>query len=276
MSGVNLHPEGHMDMPPQSAKDLWEPEASDSSPSHLPSWYPAQRLLSSHPNMKHCLEICVTLTEELEAVPPPTHSWMAPSWKICCMMLGLDSLKQWWQTQVRQFFFMGDVQWERAWLQTRLEMPHSYSSEQVHGLENWSTLLQTLWQSRKVEGPLLKPYQTVELRWGDQDIPVWICQPNNPSSLIPQEVSLQRMHLGMVVLTINHHPIGPQEAENVIDVRETKGLNHLSSPHLPQTVGLRATRVCYQWLPWCHLGLTGQTDPDIPDEVDGIKRKELA
>ena len=28
--------------------------------------------------MKHCLEICVTLTEELGAVPPPSHSWTAP------------------------------------------------------------------------------------------------------------------------------------------------------------------------------------------------------
>ena len=27
--------------------------------------------------MKHCLEICVTLTEELGAVAPPSHSWMA-------------------------------------------------------------------------------------------------------------------------------------------------------------------------------------------------------
>ena len=25
-------------------------------------------------------------------------------------------------------------------VQTRLEMPHSYSQEQVHGLENWPTL----------------------------------------------------------------------------------------------------------------------------------------
>ena len=65
-------------MPPQSAKDLWELEASDSSPSHLPSWSLAQTPPSSHPNTKHCLEICVTLTEELGAVPPPSHSWMAP------------------------------------------------------------------------------------------------------------------------------------------------------------------------------------------------------
>ena len=77
-SGVNLQMEGHVDMQSQSAKDLWGPKALDSSPSHLPSWSLAWRLLSSCPNMKYCLEICVTLTEELGAVPPPSHSWTAP------------------------------------------------------------------------------------------------------------------------------------------------------------------------------------------------------
>ena len=78
MSGANLQVDGHVEMPTQSAKDLREPEEEDSSPSHLPSWSPAQRLPSSCPNMKYCLEIRVTLTEELEAIPPPSHSWMAP------------------------------------------------------------------------------------------------------------------------------------------------------------------------------------------------------
>ena len=77
-SGLNLQMEGHMEVAPQSAKDLWESEASGSSPSHLPSWSPARRPLSSCPNPKHCLEICVTLTEELGAVPLPSHSWTAP------------------------------------------------------------------------------------------------------------------------------------------------------------------------------------------------------
>ena len=77
MSGANPQMEGHTDGPPQSAKDLWELEASDSSPSHSPSWSPARRLSSICPNIKHCLEICVTLTEELGAVPPPSHSWTA-------------------------------------------------------------------------------------------------------------------------------------------------------------------------------------------------------
>ena len=74
-SGVNLQMEGHADVPPKSAKDLWK---LDSSPFHLPSWSPAQRLPSSCHNIKHCLEICVTLTEELGAIPPPSHSWMTP------------------------------------------------------------------------------------------------------------------------------------------------------------------------------------------------------
>ena len=78
MSGANLQMEGHEDVPVQSAKDLWELEASDSPPSHLPSWSLAQRLPSSDPNTKYCLDICVTLMEELGAIPPPSHSWMAP------------------------------------------------------------------------------------------------------------------------------------------------------------------------------------------------------
>ena len=79
----------------------------------------------------------------------------------------------------------------------------------------------------------------------------------------------------MVVPIINCHPVSPQEAKNVIDIRETKGLNHLSSLHLPWTMDSRVTGVHYQQLPQCHLGLTGQTDPNIPEEVDGIERKEL-
>ena len=78
MSRANLQVEGHADVPPQSAKVLQESEASGSSPSHLPSWdlywSLARRPLSSYLNTKHCVEICVTLAEELGAVPPPYHS----------------------------------------------------------------------------------------------------------------------------------------------------------------------------------------------------------
>ena len=77
-SGANLQMEGHEDVPAQSAKDLQEPEALDSPPSHLPSWSLAKRLPSSHPNTKYCLDICVTLMGELGAIPPSSHSWTAP------------------------------------------------------------------------------------------------------------------------------------------------------------------------------------------------------
>ena len=76
-------------MPSQSSKDLWESEALGSSPSCLPSWSPARRPPSSHPNMKHCLEIHVTLTEELGAVPPPFHSWTVLFYWRCSMGEGL-------------------------------------------------------------------------------------------------------------------------------------------------------------------------------------------
>ena len=77
-SGPNLQMEGQADMPSQSAKDLQESEALGSSPSYLPSWSPARRPPSSYPNTKHCPEIHVTLTEELGAVSPPSHSWPSP------------------------------------------------------------------------------------------------------------------------------------------------------------------------------------------------------
>ena len=70
--------EGHADVLPQSAKDLQESEASGSSASHLPSWSLDRRPLSSYANIRHCLEIHVTLMEELGAVPQPSHSCMAP------------------------------------------------------------------------------------------------------------------------------------------------------------------------------------------------------
>ena len=77
MSGANLQVHGHAEVPTQSAKDVQEPEEEDSSPFSLPSWSPALRPPSGLPNMKYCLEIWVTLTE-LGAIPPPSHSWMAP------------------------------------------------------------------------------------------------------------------------------------------------------------------------------------------------------
>ena len=74
MPGANLQVDCHVEVPTQGAKDLQELEEEDSSPSCLPSLSPAQRPPSSCPSTKYCLEIRVTLTEELGAIPPPSHS----------------------------------------------------------------------------------------------------------------------------------------------------------------------------------------------------------
>ena len=39
-------------------------------------WSPVQRPPLGYLNTKHCLEIQVTLTDELRDMPPPSHSWM--------------------------------------------------------------------------------------------------------------------------------------------------------------------------------------------------------
>ena len=111
-SGANLQMEGHTDIPPQSAKDLQELEVSDSSPSCSPSWSPARRPLSSCPNTKHCLEIHVTLTEELGAVPPPSHSLAAPLKEdmLHDARTGLTKVVV-IGPQVGQYFSVGDIQW---------------------------------------------------------------------------------------------------------------------------------------------------------------------
>ena len=79
MSGANLQTDGHTDVPTQSAKYPWEPEEEDSSPSCSLSWFLAWRLPSSHPNMKYCLEIQVTLMEEFGAIPHPVIPGWPPS-----------------------------------------------------------------------------------------------------------------------------------------------------------------------------------------------------
>ena len=75
---ANLQVDGQMEKLSQGVADLWEMEEEDSSPPHLPMWSPVQRLLLGHLNMKHCLEIQVTLTDELGDVPRPFHLWTPP------------------------------------------------------------------------------------------------------------------------------------------------------------------------------------------------------
>ena len=140
-SGGNLQMVGHAAMPSQSAKDLQESEAMGSSPSHSPSWSSARRLLSSHPNTTHCLEIYVTLTEQLGAVLPASHSWTSPLVEDMLCDIRTRFTKAVARSPGRAVLFYGRHSMGEDKLWTRLKMPHSYSQEQVCGLENWPTCL---------------------------------------------------------------------------------------------------------------------------------------
>ena len=70
--------DGQAEKPAQRAVDQQETEEEDSSPPNLPMCPSALRPPLGCLNTKHCLEIRVTLTEELGDVPPPPHAWMAP------------------------------------------------------------------------------------------------------------------------------------------------------------------------------------------------------
>ena len=78
MSEANLQAEGLVERPAQGAADWQETEDEDSSCHNLPMWSPVQRPPTGRLNMNYCLEIQVTLTDELEDTPPPLHTWMAP------------------------------------------------------------------------------------------------------------------------------------------------------------------------------------------------------
>ena len=77
-SEANLQADGQIEKPAQGAVDLWEMEEEDSSPLHSLTWSPVQRELLGHLHAKHCLEIQVTLTDELGDMPPPPHLWTPP------------------------------------------------------------------------------------------------------------------------------------------------------------------------------------------------------
>ena len=65
MSKANLQVGGQVEKPAQGVVDLQEMEEEDSSPLHSLMWSPVQRLPLGHLNTKHCLEIQVTLTDEI-------------------------------------------------------------------------------------------------------------------------------------------------------------------------------------------------------------------
>ena len=69
MSEANLQTNGQVEKPAQGAADWQEMEEEDNSPHNSPMWFPVQRLPLGRLNTKHCLEIQVTLMDELGDIP---------------------------------------------------------------------------------------------------------------------------------------------------------------------------------------------------------------
>ena len=192
--------------------------------------------------MKHCLEICVTLTEELGLVPLPSHTWMAPF---------VEDMPCDARTRLTEAVVTGPG---RAVLfYGRHSIGESLTTDKARnaafpltGAGMWvgkSAYLAA--DPMTIQEGRMDIAQAISDQWvkaRGPGCPHVNLPAQQPFFFDPQEVPLWRMCLGMVVPIVNHHPFDPQEVENVIDIGETKDLSHLSSPHLPQTVGLWVTR----------------------------------
>ena len=77
MSEANHQANGLVERPAQGAAD-WQETEENSSPRNSPMWSPVWRPPTGCLNTNYCLEIWVTLTDELGDIPPPLHAWMAP------------------------------------------------------------------------------------------------------------------------------------------------------------------------------------------------------
>ena len=113
-SEANLQADGQVEKPAQGATDWQETEEEVSSSHNSPTWSPVQRLPSGHLNMKHCLEICVTLTDELGDIPPPSHAWMAPVVEDMLQEARAGLTEAVVISPGRLYFSMGDVRWGRV------------------------------------------------------------------------------------------------------------------------------------------------------------------
>ena len=156
----------------------------------------------------------------------------------------------------------------------RLGMPHSYSQEQVHGLEKSAYLAidpMTIWEGRWAIAQAIMDCWVKTRGPGHPHVNLLAQQPFRFDPLWGMPLGTSNL----VAPIINHHHISSWEAENAIRHRQGPKASITLVPLASAQIVVRVTGFHYQWLPWCHLGLTGQMDPDIPEEGDSTKRREL-
>ena len=258
-SEANLQMEGHAVVLSQSAKDQQELDALGSYPSHLPSWSLARRLLSSFPNTKHCLEICVALTEELGAVPPPSHSWMAPL---------MEDMLHDVRTGLTEAVVTGPGM--AVLFYWRCSMGEGLTADEARDAAFLLTGAGT-WVGKSAY-LAADPMTIQEGQWaiaqGVMDCQVRVRGPGHPHVNPPAQQPFRfDCPRGSPIKdasrdggpAINHHHICLLDAKIAIDIGETKDLCHLISPHLPQSMRSRVTRVRY-WMASSMLSRSDRSD----------------
>ena len=240
-SGARLQVDGQSEEPTQGAKDLQESEEDDSSPSHLPLWSPTQRLPSGCLNTNYCLEIQVTLTEELLAMPPPSHSWMAPQ---------VEDMLQEARTRLTEAVVIGPGRailfYGRHSLRDGLKADEVRDASFIlRGAGTWvakSAYLtadpMTIPKGKRAIAQAVSDNRVKARGLGHPHVNLLAQQPFQFNG---QRASPQKMCLETAVLTIPKCPVGPLEAKNTTGDEETKGLNHPDFLHLHWTVVSRVT-----------------------------------
>ena len=222
--------------------------------------------------MKYCLEIQVTLTDELGEVPPPSHSWMAPL--VEDMLLearaGITEAVITGPGKVILFYgrhSMGeglrvDEARDAAFLLTRAGM-------WVGKLAYLTANPMTIQEGKRAIAQAVSDNRVKARGPGHPQVNLLAQQ---PFKLIPKGLPHLRMCPETMVLMTKEHPNGLPEAECIIGDKGTSDLSHPSSLPLPQTVVLKVIGVHCLWHLQCHPSWTAQMDPDILDEVGGTRK----
>ena len=248
MSGSNIQADGQVKVPTQGMKNLWETEKEDSSPFHLPMWSPAQRLPSSCSNMKYCLEIWVTLTEELGTIPLTSHSWMAPLVEDMMWEARTGPTEAVVTGQGREILFHG-----------RHLMGEGLKADKARGatflLTGAGTCVgktayltanpMTIQEGKRAIAQAVSDNRVKMRGPGHPCVNLLAQQPfgfNIQRTSPPKDVS------GDCSSDYQWTPISPLEAKNTIGEGETKGTNHLGFLHPPQFIVNDIFNVIQIWL----------------------------
>ena len=218
----------------------------------------------------------MTLTEELGAIPPPCHSWMAPLVEdmLCDARTGLTKAVVTGPGRAVLFYgrhsmgegLTADEARDATFLLTGAGMwvgKSAYLAVDPMTIQEVKRAIAqaVMYCQVKERGPG-RPLVNLPAQQ-----PFWFNMPRTPP--------LKDMpgDCGSDYPPSPHQPSRGWERNR--HRRDQRPQSHFGSWFPSQTVGLRATKVHYQQLPLCHPGLTSQTDQDVPDEADDIKKTDL-